>query len=108
MPRNGLGDFEHLVLLAILRLGDGAYGVPIIDEVERRTGRSVAQAAAYLTLRRLEKKGWIESNKGAPTPQRGGRAKRYYRMAPAGLARLRESRAELLAMWSGHTADLDG
>ena len=107
MPRHGLGDFEHLILLAVLRLGEDAYGVSIIDEVESQTGRSVTQAAAYLTLKRLEKKGWISSKKGAPTLERGGRAKRYYRVAPVGLARLKESRTELMSMWSGVSARLD-
>ena len=77
MSRESLGEFEHLVLLSILRLGPGVYGVPIIREIEHRAGRTVSHAAAYLTLRRLEDKGWITSRLGDPTPQRGGRAKRF-------------------------------
>ncbi len=73
MSRESLGEFEHLILLSILRQGPDIYGVPIIREIEDRTGRIVSQAAAYLTLRRLEEKGWITSHLGEPTPQRGGR-----------------------------------
>lgn len=107
MTRKAIGEFEHLILLAILRLGDDAYGAAIIDEVEERTDRSVNQAAAYLSLRRLEEKAWVESEMGAPTPQRGGRAKRFFRLRPEGRARLRDSRAELLSMWDGVAAELD-
>ena len=59
MTREALGEFEHMVLLAILHLGDGVYGVPIVDEIQRRTGRTVAPAAVYITLRRLEQKGLL-------------------------------------------------
>jgi DNA-binding PadR family transcriptional regulator len=93
--------------LAVHRLGPETYGVPIIKEVEDRTGRSVSQAAAYLTLRRLEEKGFIRSSIGEPTPERGGRAKRYFRILPAGLTQLRESRAALVRMWEGLGAELD-
>ncbi len=107
MGRDALGEFEHLIMLAILRLGPEAYGVPIIDEVEARTGRTVSEAAAYLTLRRLEEKGWIKSRVGEPTPERGGRAKRYFKLLPAGVKRLRESRTALVQMWDGVAAELD-
>ena len=107
MGRRALGEFEHLIMLAILRLGSAAYGVPIIEEVEARTGRPVSQAAAYLTLRRLEEKGWIESYRGDPTAERGGRAKRYFGLQPAGLDRLRDSRAALRQMWDGIATELD-
>ncbi len=108
MSRKTLGEFEHLILLSILRLGENAYGAAIIDEVEERTGRSVNQAAAYLTLRRLEEKGWIGSRMGAPTAERGGRAKRFFQLRPEAHARLKNSRAELLSMWDGVSAELDG
>jgi DNA-binding PadR family transcriptional regulator len=108
MARKALGEFEHLVLLAILRLGEGAYGAAIIVEVEERTGRSVNQAAGYLALRRLEEKAWISSRMGEPTPERGGRAKRYFELQPEGRARLGDARAELLAMWEGLAAELEG
>jgi DNA-binding PadR family transcriptional regulator len=107
MGRDALGEFEHLIMLAILRLGPEAYGVPIIGEVEARTGRTVSEAAAYLTLRRLEEKGWIKSRVGEPTPERGGRAKRYFKLLPAGVKRLRESRTALVHMWDGVAAELD-
>jgi len=108
MSRKALGEFEHLILLSILRLGENAYGAAIIEEVETRTGRSVNQAAAYLTLRRLEEKGWIGSRMGAPTAERGGKAKRFFEIRPEGQARLKDSRAELLSMWDGISVELDG
>ena len=107
MSRKTLGEFEHLILLSILRLGEKAYGAAITEEVEERTGRSVNQAAAYLTLRRLEEKGWVGSRMGAPTAERGGRAKRFFELRPEGQARLRDSRAELLSMWEGIGVELD-
>lgn len=108
MSRKALGEFEHLILLSILRLGEQAYGAAIIQEVEERTNRSVNQAAAYLTLRRLEEKGWVESRLGAPTAERGGRAKRFFILRPEGQSRLKDSRAELLSMWEGISVELDG
>ena len=102
-----MGEFEHLVLLAALRLGHEAYGVPIIAEIEERTGREVSQAAAYLTLRRLEEKGWIASRVGEPTPERGGRAKRYFSLCEPGKRRLSVARNELLEMWDGVAPQLD-
>lgn len=107
MTRGSLGEFEHLILLAVYRLGVEAYGVPVIREVEERTGRTVSQAAAYLTLRRLEDKGFIKSRLGNPTAERGGRAKRYFEITRAGTAQLRESRAALASMWEGINPELD-
>jgi DNA-binding PadR family transcriptional regulator len=107
MARQSLGEFEHLIMLGIVRAGPEAYGVSIIEELEAHTGRSVSQAAAYLTLRRLEEKGWIKSRLADPTPERGGRAKRYFAMKPAGIKRLRESRATLLTMWDGVATEID-
>jgi len=104
MSRESLGEFEQLVLLAIIHLGAGdaeVYGVPIVDEIERRTGRQVADAAVYVTLRRLEKKGLLESWKGEPTPSRGGKARHCVRVTRAGAAALRESRAVIDRMWQG-------
>ena len=102
-----LGELEHLIMLAIVRTGPDAYGVPIIAEVEAQTGRTISQAAAYLTLRRLEQKGWITSTMADPTPERGGRAKRYFAVEPAGLEQLKKSRSALLRMWEGIATDLD-
>ena len=99
--REHLGEFEHIVLLAVLRLGDDAYGVPIRLEIERRTGRSLTVGALYRTLDRLEAKGYVTSSFGDPSPERGGRSRRYFRMRPLGLRTLRASRDALAAMWEG-------
>jgi PadR family transcriptional regulator, regulatory protein PadR len=102
VTRESLGEFEQLVLLAILRLGEDTYGVPITDEIERRTGRAVSPAAVYVTLRRLEQKGLLSSSMAAPTPpERGGKARRCVRVTPAGRASLRASRHLLESMWKG-------
>jgi len=87
MSRNtNLGEFEQIVLLAILRLGEDAYGVAIRDEIRQRTGRSTAPGALYTTLDRLEQKGLVSSRLGEPTPERGGRAKRFYAVSAEGAA----------------------
>jgi PadR family transcriptional regulator PadR len=99
--REHLGEFEQIVLLAILRLGDEAYGVPIRLEIERRTGRALTVGALYRTLDRLEDKGYVLSAFSAPTPERGGRSKRYFRVRARGLRNLRASREALTAMWEG-------
>jgi DNA-binding PadR family transcriptional regulator len=104
VTHQGLGEFEQLVLLAIVQLGGDVYGVPIVDEIERRTGRTVSRAAVYVTLRRLEQKGLISARMSEPVPERGGKARRCVRVEPAGLKLLRESRRVLDRMWSG----LDG
>jgi len=101
MGHGSLGEFEHLVLLATLHLGRDAYGVSVSEFIEERTGRTVNQAATYLTLRRLEEKELVESSMGEPTPERGGRAKRLFTLTDAGVAQLREKREELMAMWDG-------
>ena len=80
---------------------DGVYGVPIVDEIQRRTGRTVAPAAVYVTLRRLEQKGLLSSSMSAPTPERGGKARRCVKVTPAGLESLRTSRQVLDSMWKG-------
>jgi PadR family transcriptional regulator PadR len=103
-PRAALGEFEKLVLLAVLRLADDAYGTTVIEELERRTGRAVAPGAVYVALRRLEQKGMVSSRLGDPTPERGGRAKRFLRVETGGLAALREARAE----WEAMSAGLEG
>jgi PadR family transcriptional regulator, regulatory protein PadR len=96
-----LGEFEQLVLLAVLQCGAEAYGVPVWREIEARTGREVSLAAVYKTLLRLESKGCVASGLGAPTAQRGGRGKRVYRMTGAGLRLLRVSLASLARMTEG-------
>ncbi|HEX7018361.1 MAG TPA: helix-turn-helix transcriptional regulator [Gemmatimonadaceae bacterium] len=102
-----LGDIEHLVLLAILRLGSDAYGIPILDEVCARSGREVSRATVYVALKRLERKGLVASKLGESTPERGGRAKRFYKMKPAGLKALRESRDMFLSLWRDYGSVLD-
>src|SRR5688572_10379879 len=102
MAKSGyLGEFEQIVLLAILRLGENSYGVPIRHEIESRTGRSLTVGALYSTLERLEGKGYVASHYGDPTPERGGRSRRYFKLKPLGLRVLRETREELAAMWEG-------
>lgn len=99
--REHIGELEQIVLLAVLRLGEDAYGVPIRLEIERRTGRSLTVGALYRTLDRLEAKGYVTSRFGEPTPERGGRSKRYFRVRAPGLRVLRASRDALAAMWEG-------
>jgi DNA-binding PadR family transcriptional regulator len=96
-----LGEFEHLVLLAVLRLGDDAYGVPIQRELEERAGRRVTVGALYATLDRLEGKRLLESWFADPTPQRGGRSKRYFRVTAAGEEALIDAKATYDRMWRG-------
>jgi len=107
MPRmESLGEFEQSVLLAIAHLGDGAYGVTIRQEIERRTGREIAIGALYTALDRLERKKFIASEMSDPRPERGGRSKRHLRIRPAGTRALQQSRDYLNRMWDGFEADL--
>lgn len=101
MAREGLGEFEQTVMLAIVHLRHGVYGVPIVDEIERRTGREVARAAVYITLRRLEEKGLVASWMSEPTAGRGGKPRRLVEVTAAGLRALKESREFLNTMWRG-------
>ena len=100
MSRDALGDLEHLVLLAVLRLGDRAYGVPILEEIAARTGRTPSRPAVYVALRRLESRRLLTSQLGEPSAMRGGRAKRFFTVTPVGLRQLRESRTAFLSMWA--------
>ena len=102
-----LGEFEQVVLLAVLRLGDEAYAVPILDEIAQRTGRAVSRGSVYVTLDRLETKGYLRSRLGDPTSERGGRAKRFYALRPRALEALRDSRRALIALWRGFEARLE-
>jgi DNA-binding PadR family transcriptional regulator len=99
-----LGEFEQLVLLALMRLGNGAYGMEMRREIESRTGRDVSIAAVYKTLGRLEEKGFVRHRMGEPTAERGGRAKKHYELRPAGLAALESTRVALSQMWEGLSA----
>jgi PadR family transcriptional regulator len=96
-----LGEFEHLVLLAVLRLGDDAYAVPVRSEIEDRARRTVARGALYTTLDRLEQKGLLRSRVGDPIAERGGRARRYYHVTARGLACLRAARASIDSLSAG-------
>ena len=96
-----LGEFEQLVLLAILHLGDEAYGVAVVDAIESRTGRSVSRSSLYITFDRLESKGYITSELRPGTKERGGKLRRYVSVTGLGLEALRESRNSLLMMWKG-------
>lgn len=101
MDKAYLGEFEQLVLLAILRLGDDAYAVPIRDEIARRARREVARGALYTALERLETKGLLRSRMSEPLAERGGRSRRYFAVTPSAVAALREARAALVALWQG-------
>ena len=106
-PAAVLGDFEQLVLLGVLRLGDAAYGAAIRQEIHARAGRDVSISAVYTTLDRLESKGLVQSWMGAPTPQRGGRRRKFYAVQPAGLAALRQAYQTITAMAEGLEARLE-
>jgi PadR family transcriptional regulator PadR len=99
--REHLGEFEVIVLLAVVRLGDDSYGVPVRREIETRTGRMLTVGALYRTLDRLEEKGYVESWFSEPVAERGGRSKRYFRVLAAGVRALEQSQRELAAMWEG-------
>jgi DNA-binding PadR family transcriptional regulator len=101
MTHQNLGEFEQMVLLAIAHLRDEAYAIPIVDEIERRTGRSVVRAAVYITLRRLEEKGFVSSWMGEPVHERGGKSRRYVKLEAAGVQALREARNAAERMWRG-------
>jgi len=101
MSRESLGHFELLVLLALLRQGDEAYGVPIAHAIEESTGKQVILASVYNTLERLEEKGLVRSTVGQPTPERGGRAKRYFSITTAGLREVRAAKKALTILWRG-------
>ena len=103
---NRLGAFEHLLLLALVRLGDDTYGVPIRDELEARTGRVVSPGAIYTALDRLEQRGLVRSQLGEPTPARGGKRKRCYRLTAKGSAALRDAHGAIAHMTQGITPKL--
>ncbi len=96
-----LGEFEQAILLAVLRLGDGAYGRAIRQELETCTGRKVSHGAAYITLDRMQAKGLLKSWLADPEDGRGGRKKRYFQVSAAGVKALSESRHALLTLWDG-------
>ena len=99
MARHLLTDFELMILLAILRVGDEAYGVQIAREIETVSGRRVLIGAAYAALDRLERNGLVSSEIGNATAQRGGRAKRFFRVTPRGLRGAKDTQQALVALW---------
>ena len=101
MSRESLGNFELMVLLAVLRVGDDAYGVPIAEELEATTGRDVLLGSVYAALERLEAKGLIASRLGEPTAERGGRAKKHVKVTARGLRVVRETQRALTSLWRG-------
>lgn len=96
-----LGEFELMVLLAVIRLDDDAYGVPISNELQLVTGRNVTLGSVYAALERLSRKGFVDSRLADPTSQRGGRAKRYFRATSEGRSAIENSRAALTRLWRG-------
>jgi PadR family transcriptional regulator PadR len=96
-----LGSLEHIVLLAVMRLGSDAYGMTVRRAIQSATGRDISIGAVYATLVRLESKGFIKSYAGEPTPERGGRAKRYFQMTADGKGALRNTHEIILKMSAG-------
>ena len=99
--RHYLGSFELMVLMALIRLGDDAYGVPITREIEAHLDREVAIGSVYATLARLEERRLVSSALGEPTPERGGRAKRYFRITAKGVRDVRDTQRVLVRLWKG-------
>lgn len=99
--RSYLGEFELMILLAVAHLGDQAYGVPISRELERHRGRDVSVGSVYAALERMEGKGLVASTIGDPTPERGGKAKRYFRVTREGMRQVQATRRVLTRLWQG-------
>ena len=108
MARETLGEFEHQVLLTVLRLGGEAYSVPVVLELEERTGREVAQPAVFIALRRLEAKGLLTSRLDDHAVEETGRVRRYFKLTPVAMRRLKETRRALVRLWEGLDTSLDG
>jgi PadR family transcriptional regulator PadR len=100
---SSLGTAELTILLVLMRLGDDAYGVTIAREIEEATGRTVALASVYATLDRLKAKGFAESELGEPTAERGGRAKKHFRITGKGIREARATKQSLVTLWKGLT-----
>lgn len=100
MSRVWLGEFELMVLLAVIRLDEEAYGVPIAREIELHSRREAALGSVYAALERLEQKGLVKSRLGERTPERGGRAKRFFRVTAQGVREARQMRQALTALWN--------
>jgi len=104
---NRLSDFELIVLLVLLRVGDDAYGVPIAREMQEQTEHEAKLGSIYAALERLEKKGFVVSELGEPTKERGGRAKRYFHVTKQGMRQIRETQRTLTRLWKG-VPELEG
>jgi len=96
-----LTDFELMILLAILRVGEDAYGVPVAHEIERATGRPVTRASIYAALDRLHRMALVSSTLGDPTPERGGRAKRFLKVTPKGVRAVKDAQRAFTTLWRG-------
>jgi PadR family transcriptional regulator PadR len=103
-----IGDFEQILLFAVLRLGDNAHGAAVRDEIERRIDRVVSPGAAYTALDRLEERGFVTSSIGETAPGRGGRRRKFYRVSPAGARALERSYSDLRSMAAGLLSELNG
>ena len=101
MPPRPLTDLEFMLLLATMRVGDQAYGVQIAREMEQTAGRTLLLGTVYATLERLESVGYVRSSIGEPTPERGGRAKRYFRVTSTGLRAVKEAQTAFVSLWRG-------
>lgn len=101
MSRDSIGKFELMVLLAVIRLDEKAYGASISTVIEEVIGRNVLLASVHAALERLARKGMLTSRLGESTPERGGRAKRYFRITAKGLREVREARQALTQLWNG-------
>jgi len=99
--RGYFGEFELMVMLTLMRLGEDAYGVPICREIEQHGRREVVVGSVYATLERLEEKGLVSSNLGEPTAERGGRAKKYFHVTSKGLREVRDTQRALMHLWEG-------
>ena len=97
--RSYLGEFELMILLAVIHLGEEAYGVPISRELEMQRERDVSVGSVYAALERMEGKGLVSSSLGNPTPERGGKAKRFFRVTKEGLRQVHETRRVLTRLW---------
>jgi DNA-binding PadR family transcriptional regulator len=107
MAKNVLGQFEHQVLLAILRRGSESYSVEIVLELEESIGREVATSAVFVALRRLKEKGYLADRMVKPSEGEGGHARRYFRLTEEAMEAMRESRRSFLGLWDGVESLLD-
>jgi DNA-binding PadR family transcriptional regulator len=101
MSREGIGNFELMVLLAVAQVGEDAYGVPVARMLKEKSGRAVLLGSVYAALARLEAKGLVRSVMGDATAERGGKAKKYFRMTAKGVREIRDTQKTFYALWRG-------